>query len=230
MSPTISIWVRDNSQKHLWKSALVLIFRILRAEGALDMHVLLSSYDLPEEKYIFPIELDDPLVTLWPKKLLDLVVSILDSYQLDFGAIEVFRYGHNNQDACPTILITVEDENEEGKEATWQKACTDISNHCQSEGADLPVALREYVSGRKEHDETPTGGIVGRVYNPLVSMGTSIGVEPKGAGTLGGYLELKDRKTGAIKLVGLTTYQVVRGSDKDWPAGKSCPSSSVLAN
>jgi hypothetical protein len=51
-------------------------------------------------------------------------------------------------------------------------------------------------------------------------MGTSIGVEPKGAGTMGGYVKLRDSGTGATFVYGLTTYHVVRGSNDKWPARK----------
>lgn len=225
---TLHICVHDESIQPSWKPTLIRIFHMLRAERALDLHVLIRCNQIPE-RYIFPIEFDNPLVTLWPEKLLGPVISIIESYRLDFGAIEVFRFGTTRQDASPTILITIkdEDENDKEKELTWQKARLDIKKHCQSEGAVLPVVLRGSLASRTWPNSDSANMVTGRSsrsYNQLVPMGHSIGVEPKGAGTLGGYLQLKDRSTGTVKLVGLTTYQAVRGSDKNWPVSKFCGS------
>lgn len=227
-TPTLYIFVEDESVQPSWKPTLIRIYHMLRAEGALDLHVLIRCKKIPDN-YIFPIEFDNPLVTLWPEKLLGPVISIIESHHLNFRAIEVFRFGLKLEDASPTILITIKDEDEDDqeKEATWGKARSDIIKHCQFEGVALPVALRGSLAARTWPKYDSAGKIVGtsnRSYNQVVPMGHSIGVEPKGAGTLGGYLQLKDRHTGAVKLVGLTTYQVVRGSDKQWPAGKLCGS------
>jgi hypothetical protein len=51
-------------------------------------------------------------------------------------------------------------------------------------------------------------------------MGHSIGVEEKGSGTLGGYLNLVDPKNFANKTtVFLTNWHVVRPSDTKLPVG-----------
>ena len=74
-APTLFVFVRDNTKRFLWKSTLILIFRMLQAGGALDLHVLIECEEIPKG-YIFPIEFDNPLVTLRPKKLLGPVISI----------------------------------------------------------------------------------------------------------------------------------------------------------
>ena len=219
-APTLFIFVDDNTDRHLWRSTLILIFRMLQAEGALDLRVSIECGNFPKG-YIFPIEFDNPLVTLWPKKLLGPVISIIESHSLDFGAIEVFRFGLKLKEASPTILITIKDEDDEEKEMIWGKARSDIMKHCQSEGVDLPVVLKTDLAAHKWPDHDAEFKL-SRIYNQPVPMGHSIGVEPKGAGTLGGYLRLKDRKTGDVKIVGLTTYRAVRGSETSWPAGTSC--------
>ena len=123
------------------------------------------------------------------------------------------------------MLIIIKDEDDEEKELIWGKARSDIMKHCQSEGVDLPVVLKGDLAAYTWPDYDAEREVVGRssrLYHQPVPMGQSIGVEPEGAGTLGGYLQLKDRKTGDVKLVGLTTYRAVRGSKISWPAGKSC--------
>lgn len=222
-TPTLHICVHDESVQPSWKPTLIRISHMLRAEGALDLHVLIRCNKIPQ-RYIFAIEFDHPLVQLWPKKLLNPVVSIIESYRLDFGAVEVFRYGPKLENAPPTILITVKDEDDEEEETTWERARSDITRYCQSEGADLSVVFQEHMIADTRPKLTATVGAVGRVYDQPIPMGTSIGVEQMGTGTLGGYLQLKDRDTGSVKVVGLTTYQTVRGSDKKWPAGKLCGS------
>lgn len=221
-APTIQIIVFDNQQRPQWNSILVLTWHILRNKGALDLNVLIKC-DIISDAHIFPIEFDNPLVTLWPKKLLGSVISIIDSYRLDFGALEVFKYGTELGKSTPTILITVEDEDE--NRSTWSKAQTEITNLCRSEGYDLPVVLKEgCCTFAKLQTHTATRGIENAVYSHQVYMGHSIAVESEGAGTLGGYLRLQDRTTGRVQIVGLVNYHVVRGSSQDWPTGKSCSS------
>ena len=54
-------------------------------------------------------------------------------------------------------------------------------------------------------------------------MGYSIGVELKGGGTLGGYINLVDPKNPAKKTtVFLTNWHVVRPSNPNLPVGMSC--------
>lgn len=193
-APTLFIFVVGNTKRYLWKSTLILIFRMLQAEGALDLHVSIECATIPKG-YIFPIEFDNPLVTLWPKKLLGPVISIIKSHSLDFSAIEVFRFGPRLEEAPSTILITIKGEDDEEKELIWEKARSDIVKHCQSEGVDLPVVLKGDLAAHTWPDYDAKWEAVGRssrLYNRLVPMGHSIGVEPKGGGTLGGYLRLKD--------------------------------------
>lgn len=144
------------------------------------------------------------------------MIWIINSYQLDIDAIEVFSFGPELHDSKPTILITTKDENQ----SAWPQAKNDIEKFSRSEGFDLPVLVREGVVEQIRAHNNSTGGIEGRVYTKHVDMGNSCGVGHRGAGTLGGYLTLKSRTTGITSVMGLTNYHVVRGDSEAWPAGK----------
>lgn len=218
-APTIVVIVPDDNQDDLWRSTLIYIFRMLQAQGALDLHAMIRCSNLPEKKFVFAVEANHPLVPVWPKKLLPQVLTMIRSHQLQFSAVEVFHHGTTLEASQPTVFITVKDEDED--QEVWEEMRFRIAQLCQSEGYKLAVELREASGTLTRSEKNSTGEIVNRVYNMTSTMGSSIGVEPKGAGTLGGYLSLKDPKNGAIIVAGLTNYHVVRGSRKDWPARKS---------
>ena len=93
-TPTLHISVEDKSVQPSWMPTLIRIYHMLRAEGALFLHVLIRCNRTPDN-YIFPIEFDNQLVTLWPEKLLGPVISIIESHQLNFRAIEVSDSEYN---------------------------------------------------------------------------------------------------------------------------------------
>lgn len=218
---TLQIVVDDNHQHDLWRTVLNLIFLMLQEEVATDLAALIACAKVPDPKFIFAVEYGHPLVQLWPNKLLHPVVKLLHNYRLDFGAVEVFHYGTRPETAVPTILITVEDEYADRR--AWDMARKEITDLCHSEGCELPLVLKEgNCSFAKDQMLIPTGGVANKVYSKLIHMGSSIGIEKKGSGTVGGYLRLINRQTGGlISIAGLTNYHVIRPSAKDWPAGKS---------
>ena len=224
---TLQIVVDDDHQHDLWRTVLILISIMLQEEVATDIAVLIACAKVPDPKFIFAVEYGHPLVQLWPNKLLRPVVAILYNHRLDFGAIEVFHYGTRPETAVPTILITVEDEY--ANRRAWDMARMDITNLCHAEGWELPLVLKEgNCSFAKDQMFTPTQGVANKVYSKVVHMGSSIGIETKGSGTVGGFLKITNRQTGAlVKVVGLTNYHVVRPSIKDWPASKSWKSLKV---
>lgn len=217
-APTINILVEDTTQKGLWKSTLIRVSRLLKSEDALDLHVLISCSKLPVPKYIFAVEKAHPLVKLWPEKLLIPVIDILEGYKLKYSVVEVLRYGTRRDAASPTILVTVEDDHAD--RATWYNAELKITNLCRAHGQDLRVELREERSTLRRVAETATGRNPDIAYNEKVFMGGSVGVEKKAAGTMGGYLRLESVSTGESKIIGITNYNVVRGSGNWWQAGK----------
>ena len=79
----------------------------------------------------------------------------------------------------------------------------------------------ELVGGFKEEEAGLGQGY--QSYQEKVPMGYSIGVELKGGGTLGGYINLVDSKNPAKKTtVFLTNWHVVRPSNPNLPVGMSC--------
>lgn len=217
--PTIFITVPSDRQKQDWKPILITIGYMLHAEGCLDLSVEITCAQSPQQNKIFPIKSDHYLVTFWPQNLLKPVIDILKNLELKFLAIEVYEYGPTKEDAQPTVLITTLDEEQAG----WNEARNSVHRWCLSRGVDMLVEIiQSNISGRitSYNTKTATGGTKCRVHVPQAPMGISIGVEPEGVGTLGGYLKLHDSKTGILKVAALTNYHVVRGSVKDWPAGE----------
>jgi hypothetical protein len=217
-SPIILIFVENTAQKTLWKPVLTSIFFMLRAENSLDVGALIFCKEpRPDENMrVYPIESSHPLVDIWPKSLLKGVLWLLRWHELQFNAVEVFRLGTSYRESRPTILITTKSENQR----SCQKVMDAIGKFCSAKGADLPILIQEGRIWGTRTSLNSTGGTIGRVYTKNVPMGTSIGVESKGAGTMGGYVKLRNPGNGATSVYGLTNYHVVRGSNEQWLARK----------
>lgn len=167
--------------------------------------------------HLFPIEVSHPLVELWPDSLLNGVLWLLRFNRFQFQTVEVFRIGKDIHNAQPTILITTLYLNQPS--GAMVKGAIQI--FCSAKKANLQVVIDEVIISitRNKSRVTATGGHHERAYTKPVPMGQSIGRAPIGAGTLAGYLELRD-KTGTTALFGLTNHHVIRDNEKNWPACK----------
>ena len=166
----------------------------------------------------FTVEADDPLVDLWPRSLKEPIYELMAD--MEWLELSARKWGSSRDTAKPTVLIIVE-KNIEG---TWDDACRKISELCAASGLPHLQTVVEEEESMGPSDEEEAGlGQGYRSHQEKVPMGYSIGVESRGSGTLGGYINLIDPTNPAKKTtVFLTTWQVVRPSDPKLPVGMFC--------
>ena len=221
--PTIVIRVKPNTDKSLWKSTLITVGKMLHSNNALELHVTILEPEAEEQDHAFAIPDDHPLIKIWPERLEDTVLEIVDD--IDWLQLNVCKWGRTEQAAKPSILIIVKDKTE----APWDKVCQTIRETCASRGAaDLGVAVEEgELMGAFGDDPGARQGH--QSLQQEIPMGYSIGVEPTGGGTMGGYLVLVDPKKPQEKTpIFLTNWHVVRPSNPQLPAGNSDTLCTVL--
>ena len=221
--PTIIIRVKPNANKSLWRPTLITVGKMLHSKNALELQVTILEPEAEDQDDAFSIPDDHPLIKIWPEILKDAVLEIVDD--MDWLQLNACKWGPTEQAAKPSILIIVKDKTE----APWDKVCQTIRKTCASRGvADLGVtveegeligAFRDDPGARQGHQSLEQG----------IPMGHSIGVEPRGGGTIGGYLVLVDPKKPQEKTpIFLTNWHVVRPSNPQLPAGKSDTPCTVL--
>lgn len=218
-APTILISVKNDTQKALWKPILINISRVLLEEDCQELHALISCTSVLEipEMHIFPVEPKNLLVNLWPELMLKNVLWILRWHHLYFDSVEVFYLGETRDQSLLKILITTRNI----EQVNWNKAKAEVESYCVAKGFPLGVVIERGRIAITRASPTLTGGFVERGYIQSVPMGTSVGVLAKGEGSLGGYIQLRDRQSGAVQVFAMTNYHVVRGDDLKWPACKS---------
>lgn len=145
------------------------------------------------------------------------VLSILRWHHLHFDSVEVFYFGQSRDQSRLTILITTQNT----EQTNWNTAKAKVKNYCVAEGHLLGVVIEQGKVAITSATPTLTGGYLERGFIQSVPMGTSVGVLPKGEGSLGGYIQLRDPRSGAVQVFAMTNYHVVRGDDPKWPACKS---------
>lgn len=127
--PTIVIRVKPNTDKSLWKSTLITVGKMLHSNNALELQVTILEPEAEEQDHAFAIPDDHPLIKIWPERLEDAVLEIVDD--IDWLQLNVCKWGRTEQAAKPSILIIVKDKTE----APWDKVCQTIRETCASRGA-----------------------------------------------------------------------------------------------
>ena len=137
-NPTILITVKDSTDKALWRPTLNAIGHMLHVHDALDLHVIIMDPKAEEHKYAFSGPWDHPIVELWPEKLRDPVLELIEDFS--WLSVGVSDWGLTEHNAKPTIVIIVKDK----KEAPWDELTREILQICAAGGAPyLEVAVEE---------------------------------------------------------------------------------------
>ena len=215
--PTILIRVPDGADKSGWRPILITVGQMLHVKHSLELQVMIMKVGVEERNIAFSVEADDPLVRLWPDSLKEPIYELIKD--MDWIELSACNWGPSRDTAKPTILIIVE-ENIEG---TWDDVSQRISEICAASGLPgLQIVVEGELLAAFEAEDSGLGQGY-RSYQEKVPMGYSIGVEVKGCGTLGGYINLVDPKNPAKKTtVFLTNWHVVRPSNPNLPLGMFC--------
>ncbi len=218
--PTILIRVPEGTDKSRWRSILITIGQMLHVKDSLELQVMLIEPSAEEQERTFSIAADDPVIHVWPKSLKEPIFKLVEN--MDWLELSVCNWGYTRDSAKPTVLIIVEEK----IEGAWDDVCQRISGICAASGLpglQIVVEEGELMGAFMAEDAGHRQGY--QSYQEKVSMGHSIGVEARGGGTLGGYLNLVDPNSPANKTtVFLTNWHVVRPSDPDLPVGTFCHS------
>ena len=213
--PTILIRVPERTVKSRWRSILITIGQMLHVKNSLELQVIIIEPKAEEHKSAFSIEADDPLIHVWPESLKEPIFKLIEN--MEWLELSVCNWGFTRGSAKPTVLKIVEEK----IEGAWDDVCQTISGICAASGlpglhivveeGELPGASMGDDAGLRQGHQS---------YEKNVPMGHSIGVEAKGGGTLGGYLNLVDPNDPANKTtVFLTNWHLVRPSDPKLPVG-----------
>ena len=207
---TIIIEVESIEQQSQWKEIIISSCYILHVKDCLELDVEIVAQDPKSEWRVFAIPATHPLVATWPQ-LRAKIIDLLRNYEWE--TLDVLLYGEIKSEAKPTIFITTKEKSKNN----W----LEFQQQLETLSADIHV---EIVEGQIEqiatgiNDKTPTSSDPNRTYQLKIDGGWSMGVEVRGTGTLGGYIKLCDRQTGAAKTYGLTNYHVVRTLTPTFPA------------
>ena len=220
VKPTILIRVPEGTDKSRWRSILITIGQMLHVKDSLELQVMIMEPGAEEYNRAFSIEGDDPLIHAWPESLKEPIFVLIEN--MDWLELSVCNWGHTRDSARPTVLIIVEEK----IEGAWDDVCRRISGICAASGLpglQIVVEEGELMGAFVTEDAGLRQGH--QSYLEKVPMGHSIGVEPKGGGTLGGFLNLVNPNNPADKTtIFLTNWHVVRPSDPGLPVGTFCSS------
>jgi hypothetical protein len=213
--PTIMIRVPEGTDKSRWRSILITVGQMLHVKNSLELQVMIIEAEVEEPKRAFSIEANEPLMHVWPRSLKKPIYELIED--MDWLELSVCNWGRTRDSAKPTVLIIVEEE----IEGAWDEVCRQISGICAASGLpSLQVVVEEgeLTGAFKAEDAGHKQGY--QSYEEKIPMGHSIGIEGKGAGTLGGYLNLIDPENPANKTtVFLTNWHVVCPSDTKLSVG-----------
>ena len=212
-SPSLLISLKTIFEEHSAKNALITIGYMLHELGVKNLQVEMANPMAYQQKSVFPVSHDHPLVTLWPHHIRDMVLRELEN--VPFSELGVYSYGFSIE-ARATITITVENESVDVQEDLRSA----IIGICESHGiSEMHVAFiidQAKLGGPPvtAQDEVDDGFFEGmQSYAERPGMGHSIGVGDNDAGTLGGYLCLVDHSKNIRKMVFLTCWHVLRPGD-----------------
>lgn len=216
--PSIMIRVPEGTDKSSWRPILITIGQMLHVQNSLELQVMIVEPEAEERNSAFTVEADDPLIDLWPGSLKEPIYELIAN--LEWIELSACKWGPSRDTAKPTVLIIVE-KNIAG---TWDAVCRKISELCAASGLphlQIVVEEGELMGAFEEEEAGLRQGY--RSHREKVPMGHSIGVEERGGGTLGGYIDLVDPNNTAEKItVFLTNWHVIRPSDPKLPVGMFC--------
>lgn len=157
-------------------------------------------------KLIYPIGLGDGIIEIWPI-LRPRIHRELDGK--DWRAIQVMKMGYMIAEVTPavTIILTVSNIFDVG----WIETLKTIDEILQeSPYVDLDLKLHLIQGSVNRQIGRPTS-IAPEQFQQEVCIGSSIGPN-SGSGTLGLYVKTTS-SSGAMRILGLTNYHVVRTED-----------------
>ena len=220
-SPTLLITLRNEMNHDMAKSALVTIGHMLHEKDVRNLRVEIADPYAYRTENIYPINSDNCLVKLWPRKIRGLVLNLLEF--VTFSELSVYEYGFTAKTAVPTIMITVQDASYNVRE-DLKSAIVQV---CAANGApNMRVAViyedvRMHEEDAFEIDEGYKQGFQALVQRP--GMGHSIGIDDIAARTLGGYIILVDDENQSRTHAFLTCWHVLRPFRKHAPPSKFPP-------
>ena len=207
---TIFIGVGSTEQQSQWKEIIVSSCNILHVKNCLDLDVVVIAPDPRSEWRVFAVSAAHRLVATWPQLRAN-IIDLLRNYEWE--ALDMLLYGETESKAIPTVFITTK----EMSKYNW----LDFQQQLETLSAGVHVEIMEgqieQIASRI-NSQTPTSSDPNQTYQLKIDGGWSVGVADAGTGTLGGYIKLCDRQTGAAKIYGLTNYHVVRTYTPTFPA------------
>lgn len=158
----------------------------------------------------FPIEVDHPLVPLWPHFEHDLI-NILGASPVSWSALEVFRRRRSLEPSNvddTTVIITANKDDEQA----WSDLQTEIEGYLKNQGqATLQVEMIDGVVTRCGSGDMPDCEYT---MEPTGGAGVGVAGVDWTSGTFGGYVLLTRKGHASLKCV-LTCHHVLRPTRKD---------------
>ncbi|KAI4133871.1 MAG: hypothetical protein LQ341_006115, partial [Variospora aurantia] len=209
--PMILIEVEDNRHAEIWRPTTISICQILFVNGCLDLAVVISA-PRPPPCFCFAISSAHHLVQTWPLRFRVPFLESLES-STDWETVGVFEYGPSFKETAPTVVVTVPSIHEQDY-VSLERRLKSRLNQLNAPLLDVKI-LQGEMGASNVNDFSPTKGSPRQTFTPKVPMGYSIGVEPKGSGTMGGYVRVT-RPDGTTRICALTNYHVVRTLVPEW--------------
>ncbi|KAL8655029.1 MAG: hypothetical protein Q9210_001152 [Variospora velana] len=209
--PVMWIEVEDTRLAELWRPTTISICQMLFVNDCLDLAVVISA-PRPAPCYCFAISSAHHLVHTWPLRFRVPFLESLDS-STDWETVGVFEYGPSSTETTPTVVVTVPSIHEQDY-VSLERRLKSRLNQLSAPFLDVKI-LQGQMSASNVNDLSPTDGSPRQTYTPQVPMGYSIGVEPKGSGTMGGYVRVT-QPSGTTRICALTNYHVVRTCVPEW--------------
>lgn len=184
-APTVSITVIKQQHEERWIEVCCEIRNLLRFEGLAVVSMELSDQRaFLEEKY-YPINKIDKIFQVW-----DIVLArIPNSCDIRaWNSVGVYRVGQNSSQNTPTVLVTIKKSSH--NRLPGQEAIVKIFNEF-----DLPMVSVKMIQPEIFHAGTYSSKYVRlSMSTGKASLGQSVVPHgfKRGAGTLGGYVEVFD--------------------------------------
>ncbi|KAL9016675.1 MAG: hypothetical protein Q9185_006002 [Variospora sp. 1 TL-2023] len=184
--PMMLIEVEDDRHAEIWKPTTISICQMLFVNGCLDLAVVISA-PRPPPCFCFAISSAHHLVRTWPLRFRVPFLESLGS-STDWETVGVFEYGPSFKETTPTVVVTVPSIHEQDY-VSLERRLKSRLNQLNAPFLDVKI-LQGQMSVSNVNTPSPTHGYPRQTYTPQVPMGYSIGVEPKGSGTMGGYVRV----------------------------------------
>ncbi len=198
-----------------WYTAIEAILERYNALGFEDLNIEIVD-DRANHFHISPIDRNNPFIATWPSITPHLMQVLNDTdCNIPWLTIDCVRLGYQRpEEEAPnpiTVLVTI-DEHAIALNNAWLK--NELEKSLIAAGASY-VAVRIFRGGffRCAGEQ--------KNYKVKAEVGSSISLAGNTTtGTLGGYVAVAERRTGQIKVMGLTCHHVLRPENHPSIAGK----------